>query len=259
MKGHPQASHVWEKLKCWVDNVNKNYVPKKASFFCKSYLEKWTTDSKEETPVKLQKKCLAIIAFTGGLRSQEDYDLTWEDVTIKEATHEILVKVPKTKGNMQGRAFIITDTLYYRLIVEYKRTFVLPVTGFFYRAWNIRYKEWNVTRRGIKFFQQVPKEIAETLGLKNPETYTHHAFRRTLASSLHEAGATPQMIKRADGWRSDRVVEGDSAESVGEKWKCAQLLMSNASVTCDCGTVSKKGRGVNLNGTFNNCTFNIKN
>ena len=244
----PQPDHVWKKLKGWWDNLVKNYVPEKAAVFTSKDLAAWINDSPEENPVQVQKKCLAVVAYCGGLRSQEDYNLTWEDFSFNEKDKEVVVKVKETKGNFQGRCFLVSDWKHYSLLDTYRKTFEKP-TGFFYRAWNVRFGKWNKTRRGIKFFQLVPKEIARALNFSNVDAYTHHAFRRTLASSLHEAGATRQMIKRAGGWQSDKVVEGYIAESVGEKRKCADLLINHS---------NKKACRLNLSGTFHNCTFNIK-
>ena len=159
--------------------------------------------------------------------------------------------------------FVIRGELYYNIVSQYHGTFE-SATGYFYRCWNTRYNKWNVTRRGMKYFQQVPREIACDLKLEHTGSYTHHAFRRTLATSLHQCGPTRQMIKRAGGWRSDNVVEGYIAESVGEKRKCATMLVSTEQGE-NCVTEGKKNRTGNmtgchtvyLSGTFNNCVVNI--
>jgi len=66
----------------------------------------------------------------------------------------------KTKGNPAGRGFHITDPLFIKIFETYKQTFEDSSEGWFYRCWNQKYKKWNVTRKGLKFFQLVPRQIA---------------------------------------------------------------------------------------------------
>ena len=74
--GKPQPPEIWAKLKCWLDNACKCYKAKKAAVFDKEDLERWFSVAPQKTPIQLQKKCLAVVAFCGGLRASEDYNLT---------------------------------------------------------------------------------------------------------------------------------------------------------------------------------------
>ena len=54
--------------------------------------------------------------------------------------------------------------------------------------------------------------------------FSHHSFRRSMATTLHGSGASLNQIKMAGGWRSTAVVEGYVETSIGEKRKSAQML-----------------------------------
>ena len=64
-----------ERLKCWLDDVKKNYVLEKTLVCCKNVLKVQTTDSKEDTEVNLQK---AVIESFDGLHNQGHYDLRYQ-------------------------------------------------------------------------------------------------------------------------------------------------------------------------------------
>ena len=51
----PQPDHVWKKLKCWLDNLAKSYVPEKAAVFTSKDLTAWINDSPEENLVQIQR------------------------------------------------------------------------------------------------------------------------------------------------------------------------------------------------------------
>jgi integrase len=51
---------------------------------------------------------------------------------------------------------------------------------------------------GINTIGGAPKQIATFLGLKNPEEYTGHAFRRSSATLLAESGADTSILKQSN-------------------------------------------------------------
>ena len=168
---------------------------------------------------------MAIIAFSGGLRASENYHLYWEDIVLQKSNgvREIKGHLKKTKNNPQGGDFIITRNSFIEVLVQYAATFPSH-DSFFYRCWNVKYKKWSKTRKGIKFFQNIPKEMAIFLKKKNKLNFSHHSFRRSYATSMHAAGATRQQIKMAGGWRSDKVVEHYIANSDAERRRTGNLF-----------------------------------
>jgi hypothetical protein len=84
---------------------------------------------------------------------------------------------------------------------------------------------------GINTIGGAPKQIATFLGLKNPEEYTGHAFRRSSATLLAESGADTSILKRLGGWKSTNVAEGYVDESIQNKKKIAQMILGKDNTT----------------------------
>ena len=103
----PQPDVLWKQLKGWIDNLERDYKQQNAMAFDGEELQHWIATSDHSFPPKLQKNLIAIVAYTGGLRVHEDYMLTFEDFTYSNQKHEFVVKVPKIKGNVEGKTFIV--------------------------------------------------------------------------------------------------------------------------------------------------------
>jgi len=179
---------------------------------------------------------LAVVAYSSGIRSDEGYNLRREffsKARTDRGRDYISCSPFKTKGNPAGRGFHITDPLFIKIFETYKQTFEDSSEGWFYRCWNQKYKKWNVTRKGLKFFQLVPRQIAMFLTKPNFLKYSHHSFRRTMATSMYERGATRQQIKIAGGWKSDKVVEHYIQNSSAQLTKTADILARPGAIeTC---------------------------
>ena len=80
---------------------------------------------------------------------------------------------------------------------------------------------------GINKVGSVPQEIAKFLKLENPHLYTGHAFRRSSATILVDAGGDITTLKRHGGWKSNTVAEAYIEESltnkkaIGHRIECA--------------------------------------
>ena len=175
---------------------------------------------------------MLIMAYSGGLRLVEDYSLEWADLRFKTNPTEISVTLKRTKGNAEGRYFLITNLQHLEIILKYRLSHLNSKqkdTGPLYRCWSSLGGKWSTTRRGRRWFQDVPKKVAKYLK-KNEAAYTHHSLRRSMASQLHTNGATRLSIKYAGGWRCDKVVEGYVISSVGEKRRTAQMVSHDVAV-----------------------------
>lgn len=99
-----------------------------------------------------------------------------------------------------------------------------------------RNQKCTVQRVGIHSFGKMPANVAEYLGLPNPELYTGHCFRRTSATLVADAGADLVTLKRLGGWGSSAVAESYIEDSIEKKKKVANLIMgqkeSGASTSC---------------------------
>lgn len=79
---------------------------------------------------------------------------------------------------------------------------------------------------GKNLIAKIPQRVAEYLELPNPKTYTGHAFRRTSATLLVDAGADMLTLKRHGVWKSNSTAEGYLAESINNKRQIGNLLSS---------------------------------
>ena len=70
----------------------------------------------------------------------------------------------------------------------------------------------------------VGKEIAQALGLPNPELFTGHCWRRVTGTWGADAGLSLPEIKQLTGHKSDRVVQGYIDKSILQKRKGANAM-----------------------------------
>lgn len=80
----------------------------------------------------------------------------------------------------------------------------------------------------------LPRQIAAFLGLKDPEQYTGHCFRRTSATLLADSGADLITLKRHGGWKSSTVAEGYIEDSIENKSKICQGIVGGITLNQSC-------------------------
>lgn len=135
----------------------------------------------------------------------------------------LLVKINVTKNNV-CRSFTIAGDLYH-ICKQYMqaRPQSCDFDRFFFKFSNGKCANQPI---GINKFGSTPKEIAEHLGLPNPELYTGHSLRRTSTTLLVNAGGDLLTLKRHGGWKSSTVAEGYVADSITNKQKICQQITS---------------------------------
>ena len=79
-------------------------------------------------------------------------------------------------------------------------------TGRLFRK--MRYGKPTKMAIGIHKVAEIPRKVARFLGKEQPDLYTGHAFRRTGATILAEAGLSISLIQNAGDWQSSSVAEG---------------------------------------------------
>ncbi|XP_044585858.1 uncharacterized protein LOC123265938 [Cotesia glomerata] len=77
---------------------------------------------------------------------------------------------------------------------------------------------------GVNKIPKIAKEIAAYLNLPNPEGFTGHAFCRTSATLLVDAGADLTTLQRHGGWKSSGVAFGYVADSLNNKKKIYEQI-----------------------------------
>ena len=220
---HP---NTWKQVKTFTYNLNKNHQKKKSPVFraeeVENFLQSLTRD-----PRDLIQGTACIVAFSGGIRYSENHQMQWKYLTFHENPNEIVIRLPKVKGNNEGRLFVVSKPEHVQMIRDYRDTFKKVAGGAtadLYRSWSNLHRKWTSIRRGKHFFQELPRDVAKYNGKPNSDDYTHHSFRRTFATTLFENGATRQEIKHGGLWRSDGAVEGYIVNSVGHARHTAKLL-----------------------------------
>eukprot|EP00735_Rhodelphis_limneticus_P000111 TRINITY_DN10175_c0_g1::TRINITY_DN10175_c0_g1_i1::g.7610::m.7610 TRINITY_DN10175_c0_g1::TRINITY_DN10175_c0_g1_i1::g.7610 ORF type:complete len:241 (-),score=11.45,Phage_integrase/PF00589.17/1.4e-12 TRINITY_DN10175_c0_g1_i1:171-893(-) len=70
---------------------------------------------------------------------------------------------------------------------------------------------------------RVVRSMAEALGREFPEAFTTHAFRRSSAIALANAGATLAQLKRFGGWRSEAAAQTYTWHLLAPRWQRLSL------------------------------------
>ncbi|CAM9880030.1 unnamed protein product, partial [Heterosigma akashiwo] len=213
---------VKDLLKSWSDKDLK----KKSKSFTRDKLMRFLKEA-PNTPRWLQKKAVAIVATYGGLRISEvvyllDTDiLEWNQFLIR-----INIRASKTDKKGQGHSFVIdrapevSDPNPYLILEMYieklEEDMSYAVGESNQRFWP-KYSEASGkfvnSPIGKNTMAKIPSEIAEFLGLPNPELYTGHAFRHTFANILANSGCTKVQLQQAGRWKSAAACEGYLANS----------------------------------------------
>ena len=229
------SENTWEKVNSWINNLTKDHVPAAAAVFTREELDKYLGSLTVEDPLQLQEMAFILVAFMGGIRRTENYNLRWEDFEFHESKHEIFVRVQQTKGNLKGRSFAITDEVFFDVLTKYKNSIIQKskhkkAEGFFYRLWNKPAKVWNSNRRGKNWFQKIPRKIALFLKKNDPSKFTHHSFRKTMATELAGAGASEPLCQASGGWKSSKSLSTYIIDTDHQKRKIAKMLDSTSTI-----------------------------
>ncbi|KAH0816055.1 hypothetical protein GEV33_006736 [Tenebrio molitor] len=180
---------------------SEGYRGKKSKVFTKDEVHAFLKEANDETYLML--KVLLIVGISGACRRQELLQLSIKD--IEDMGEFLKIQILETKTKVP-REFTITPG----------------------NTWKMHCLAHPV---GINTIGGAPKQIATSLGLKNPKEYTGHAFRRSSATLLAESGADTSILKRLGGWKSTNVAEGYVGASIQNKKKIAQMILGKDNTT----------------------------
>lgn len=173
------------------------------------------------------------MGLMGACRSNELHSMNIQH--IEDLGSAMLITVPNTKTKIT-RKFTVTDA-FYRIIKKYSDLRPSNVTcpSFF-----LNYHKGKCTcqRIGINKFAGMGKQIAQFLNLSNPEMYTGHAFRRSSATLLIDAGGDITALKRHGGWRSTAVAEGYIDQSMKNKMDTANKIFNSVTQSASTSSTS---------------------
>ena len=210
-------------LKKW----DKSYVRKKAKTFTReevtSYLN-LAIPANREREMTLRKAGL-VLSIYGGLRSCELRNLTIGSVKTDSAGLLVTHSAANQRGEAEEKTFRIpsSDSKY---VAEQMK--LLLDDGFedgpIFRGLNRTRTKYITTPMGKNLLYDIPKKVAEELGLKDPDRYTSHALRRTAATFAAEQGATDTELKKHFGWKSQKTASRYIDNTTHASTKMSRLL-----------------------------------
>ncbi|XP_049886289.1 uncharacterized protein LOC126380733 [Pectinophora gossypiella] len=223
---HQTDISKYAKLLAFLKRKSEGFKAKKAQTFSPNHLKTFIDEAPDN--IYLLTKVAVIFGIMGACRRQELHNLKINDVI--DAHNTLIVHIMNTKNRID-RTFTVTGK-YYEICKKYLNLRPNPCNNqnFFLRYFKGKCTIQNV---GINTFGQMGKNVAAHLKLPNPELYTGHAFRRTSATLLVDAGGDVTALKRHGGWKSTTVAEGYIDNSINSRKKVSNLLMTSIEKTQD--------------------------
>ncbi|KAL1516604.1 hypothetical protein ABEB36_000498 [Hypothenemus hampei] len=189
------------KLLAFLKRKNVGYKAKQSKVFKATEIKRFLMEAPDNR--YLLTKVAMIFGVAGGCRKGELPNVTIND--IQELDGVLVVEMPETKTNIP-RSFTIDEPFvtYVKMYLALRPPNV-PTDRFF-----LNYQKGRCTVQvvGINKFGGMPKEVATFLGLKEPHLYTGHAFRRTSATLLANAGPSIISMQKPERWKSTQDEEG---------------------------------------------------
>ena len=212
----------FKQLNSFLKRKNDGYIPKKASLFSKNEVDEFLGSAPDET--SLMWKAAMILGISGAMRTDELYNLKFEDVQLNSDV--AIVQIVQSKNKLPRR-FVVTSTNdeinWFKIIKKYME---LRPKGMKENRFFVRYIKGKCVRQvvGKHTLADIPHKIAKLLKLDNVNEYTGHTFRRTSATLLADGGADILALKRHGGWKSSTVAEGYVGDSLNNKIDTANRI-----------------------------------
>ena len=203
----------YPRLLLLLKQYQSGYVRKVASTFTLSQLCDFFR-LEDPCPKTVLAKALAAIAWSGGLRSEELWALKREDLVSTDQGFRIDLRRCKQRGELRTTDILIPKNLEDHSIcfaskvqayLEETQRQVKEISGktklFIGTQGNTGFRNQPMGKRTI---QDYGKYVAEKLGLKNPNTFTSHCWRRSAATNA-ASSSTALDLQRTFGWRQPQT------------------------------------------------------
>lgn len=231
------------KLTAFLKRESVGYKPKKSKTLSHHNISKFLLEAHDSE--FLMKKVVLIFGIAGACRRDELVKMTTEDIQVNVSV--IIVTITDSKSN-KGRMFTITNDNNSRPNVDYlaickKYLNLRPKNPTSNRLF-LKYDKGVCTNMvvGMNTIAKIPKDVANYLGLPEPEEYTGHCFRRTSATLLVSGGGDITQLKRHGGWKSSAVAEGYIDDNLQNKNATAHKILGNQNPT----TITSESEKVDL-------------
>ena len=201
--------------------------PKKSLILSKEDLLEFLEKEEEKSLVR---KAVAAIGYYGGMRCNELMQLSQKQKDIKIDEEKVTVVVRSSKTDPQGKKQFyftipksVSNGIPYKTVLEYMNV-ISSDSDRFFQNFNKKSQKYCGQPMGRNNIAGVPKYIAKSLGLEEPEKYTGHCLRRSSATAFADSGATSMALKRQFRWKSETVAQGYLDQSKSFKMDVANSL-----------------------------------
>ena len=115
--------------------------------------------------------------------------------------------------------------------------------GHLFKSYRIRKSDrsgyYTAQPMGVHMLAKTGVQVAEFLGLENPQSFTGHSFRRSSATNMAEAGASSTDMKTHVNWKNEGTALKYINNSTAHKIRIGQMMepsksTSSSSVTTSC-------------------------
>ena len=204
----------YPKLTQLMKSYNADYERKVASVFSKENIETFLRMKElDGDPFWILRKAVLCVAVSGGLRSAEITELTFDDFIERDGTYHFNIKRKKQHGEQLSSKFVVPSRLavYLNNYILALRTTIgdYVLEGRLFKG-TPKYNHTDAAKfvnqpMGKNKLATIGVDIAKKLELSKPETYTGHCFRRTSATLAADGGATIPEMQRAFAWKSAKT------------------------------------------------------
>lgn len=245
----------FHQVSAFLKQQSVGHRPKKSMVFTLKDMERFL-DTASDDEYLLQKVVLIVGVF-GGCRVGELVAMSVDDVD--DRGNVIVVNIPDTK-TYKPRTFTIINgsNCIYAIDVFRKYRKLRPDSILHKRLFiNYRNKKCTIQPVGINTISKLPEKIARFLGLRNPQEYTGHSFRRSSATLLADSGVDLAVVKRHGGWRSKSVVEGYIEDSLNNKIDISRKIINHSSTIIQEASTSNSEACISASKLVSNQNINL--
>ena len=141
-------------------------------------------------------KCVCVISVHGGLRCDEicSIDYSWFKHFEPEKDCTITVGVKTKTLGANKHSFVVPASRMVHVLNYYNLMPAHPREGRFFKKYDDKKGKFTRNMIGKNKMAEVSKRLAKRLGLRNPEDYTSHSFKRTGMTLLSEGGASERDL-----------------------------------------------------------------
>lgn len=172
---HPKVAQLLRGVKRVLPPENKKEA------FTKDDIRLFVTDD-----LTVEERALVLTAIVTGVRVSELTDMVWSDASLEASS--ISIKIPKSKTDQMQRGAFVSLPRTDSALCPYAALKALKAVS----VGNTMFPTYKDPRK----IRLLVKRLAEACG-RNPDQFSAHSFRATLATLSHEAGVPLEKTQEA--------------------------------------------------------------